>query len=391
VKANRANERFARHLWANRSHLFTFLRQAGVDATNWRAEQALRPAVVNRKVWGGSRTWAGQPAGMRRHTSFDLTSYMRDWADTGSLPPQGPLFEAALGANGSMWTGGNVAEGSDESTIRFAAPHGLVPGQAVVSGGEIRFVAATIGPNVVALNAPLSLAPVAGVPLGPTATYRLATELPSVSIFDYWDPVSAVQRVLCGAAVDRMTVKLNGDYHEFAFRGAAMDAVDSVSFRAGQGGVDTFPVEPETSLSQGYSPVPGHMGQVWLGVIPSQMFTVSSASVEVRNNLELRTNDFGSTLSRGTTPGVREVLMNLELFSQDDEATTALYQAARQQLPVGVMFQLGQSAGQLVGIYLKSLVPDVPQFDDSEKRLKWKFRETRAQGTAEDEIVVAFG
>ena len=27
-------------------------------------------------------------------------------------------------------------------------------------------------------------------------------ELPSVSIFDYWDPSTAVQRVLCGAAVD---------------------------------------------------------------------------------------------------------------------------------------------------------------------------------------------
>lgn len=28
-------------------------------ATNWRAEQAIRPAVVNRKVWGGNRTWRG--------------------------------------------------------------------------------------------------------------------------------------------------------------------------------------------------------------------------------------------------------------------------------------------------------------------------------------------
>jgi transposase len=62
VKTNRVNERFARHLWANRRHLFTFLRRPGVDATNWRAEQALRPAVVNRKVWGGNRTWAGARA-----------------------------------------------------------------------------------------------------------------------------------------------------------------------------------------------------------------------------------------------------------------------------------------------------------------------------------------
>jgi transposase len=62
VKTCGANERFARHLWKNRSHLFTFLRHPDLDATNWRAEQALRPAVVNRKVWGGNRTDAGARA-----------------------------------------------------------------------------------------------------------------------------------------------------------------------------------------------------------------------------------------------------------------------------------------------------------------------------------------
>jgi hypothetical protein len=52
---------------------------------------------------------------------------------------------------------------------------------------------------------------------------------------------------------------------------------------------------------------------------------------------------------------------------------------------------MGQIPGQMMGIYLKSLVPSVPQFDDSDKRLQWKFTDTKAQGTAEDEVVVAFG
>src|SRR5205807_7123889 len=47
-----------RHLWAHRNDLFTFLRQPGLDATNWRAELAIRFGVILRKVWGGSRTWA---------------------------------------------------------------------------------------------------------------------------------------------------------------------------------------------------------------------------------------------------------------------------------------------------------------------------------------------
>jgi transposase len=61
-KTNAANERLAQHLWAHRGDLFTFLRQPGLDATNWRAELAIRFGVILRKVWGGSRTWVGARA-----------------------------------------------------------------------------------------------------------------------------------------------------------------------------------------------------------------------------------------------------------------------------------------------------------------------------------------
>lgn len=50
------NRRLLQHLQTERGHMFTFLTEPGVEATNWRAEQALRPAIVNRKSWGGNRT-----------------------------------------------------------------------------------------------------------------------------------------------------------------------------------------------------------------------------------------------------------------------------------------------------------------------------------------------
>ena len=53
------NRRLLAHLQTEREHMFTFLTQPGVEATNWRAEQALRPAIVNRKSWGGNRTHRG--------------------------------------------------------------------------------------------------------------------------------------------------------------------------------------------------------------------------------------------------------------------------------------------------------------------------------------------
>ena len=52
------NQIFARHLQREADAIFTFLTH-DTDAANWRAEQAIRPAVVNRKTFGGNRTNAG--------------------------------------------------------------------------------------------------------------------------------------------------------------------------------------------------------------------------------------------------------------------------------------------------------------------------------------------
>jgi transposase len=57
-----AYETLSAHLWKHLDEWFTFLSHPEVEPTNWAGEQAIRPAVVNRKVWGGNRTWAGARA-----------------------------------------------------------------------------------------------------------------------------------------------------------------------------------------------------------------------------------------------------------------------------------------------------------------------------------------
>jgi transposase len=57
-----ANRRLAKHLRHEQPHLFTFLHCPGIEATNNAAEQAIRPAVVARKTWGGNRTRNGANA-----------------------------------------------------------------------------------------------------------------------------------------------------------------------------------------------------------------------------------------------------------------------------------------------------------------------------------------
>jgi transposase len=59
---NELNRKLARHVRKLETQLFTFLALPGVEATNWPAEQALRPAVVNRKMSAGNRTDRGARA-----------------------------------------------------------------------------------------------------------------------------------------------------------------------------------------------------------------------------------------------------------------------------------------------------------------------------------------
>jgi hypothetical protein len=348
--------------------------------------------MKDRKDKTGSRTFAGLPAGGRRRTNFELHTYLTSWQKTAdSTPGYGPMFQSALGGAPLHFNGATVASGTGIGRLAFTSPHGLAAGQAVAFGGEIRFVAAIVDGHTVQLNAPFTLPPGAGTQIGAAVTYLPATVLPSASIFDFWSPSTAVQRLLCGAAVDQMEILVNGDYHEVHFKGLAQDVLDSSSFSGNSvGQLSGFPQEPALGAFD-FSVVPGNLGQAWLGTSPTQFFTITTASVVVKNALETRGREFGSSLPRAICPGQRSVTAAFDLYSQDDAATTELYQAARQRSPVSLMLQLGELEGQVMGVYLASVIPEVPEFDDGDNRLQWRFRSSRAQGTVDNEIAVAFG
>lgn len=341
-----------------------------------------------RKDKTGTRTYTGDVSGSRSSTDFELTTYMCSWGDTTQPPPHGALIQAALGSGAQSWSGQTVSTISG-TALTFTTAHGLAPGQAVCCGGEIRFVNAIISDTAVQLNAPFASTPASGVACTTTVTYAPAEELPSATIFDYWSPGTAVQRLVSGAAVNKLAVTINGDFHQFTFSGSAADLVDSSSYQSGQADLAVFPTEPAQSMIS-YSLVPGNLGEAWLGLAPWQALTVTSAQITLDNDLQLRNQEFGYEQARGISPGMRTVAATVTLFAQDDQGTTSLYQAARQRSPVSIMFQLGQQQGQLVGIYMKSVVPEVPSYDDSQRRLQWKFQNSRAQGGVNDEIFIAF-
>jgi transposase len=102
------NRRLLAHLRRERDvgALFTYLRDPRVEATNWRAEQAIRPAVVTRKVCGGNRTRQGantqqvlasvlRTARQQKRDPYDVLAWIRRapgaavypaWAGHGPAP-----------------------------------------------------------------------------------------------------------------------------------------------------------------------------------------------------------------------------------------------------------------------------------------------------------------
>ncbi|HEY3439863.1 MAG TPA: hypothetical protein VGK29_03895 [Paludibaculum sp.] len=338
----------------------------------------------------GTRTYRGIAGALRARTKYELKTYLYG-REVGSAAPRfGALLEAGLGGAPRVQNSGLAVTSIAGLQVTFAQGHGLQAGDAVALAGEIRFVMAMPDAYSVLVNAPWTQGQTAGELTGGAVTYGLAASVPGVSLYDCWSPAAAVQRVLRGAVVDETQIRVSGDFHELTFSGEAADVLDSASFEAGVGGLTEFPQEPalEDLMEE---PVPGHLGQAWIGGSPSRVYTLSQARVTVRNHIELRGNDFGTLLPRCIVPGDREVLLDLELYSQDGGVFDELYQAARSRTPVPVMLQLGEQESQLCGVYIPNLIPAVPEFVDEETRLRWRLQGSIAVGTVEDEVYVAFG
>jgi hypothetical protein len=344
---------------------------------------------VKRQDKTGTRTYPGMPTGVRSRTDFGLRTYLTTWTDQTAGPAYGALFNSALGGAVERCSG-LVVDSMSGTRLTLRSDHGLAPLAGVAMGSEIRFVAAVPDSRTVDVNAPFTIQPTGGTVLGTTMTYRLGARPRSISIFDYWSPVESVQRLLCGAVVDEMKMSINGDFHEFAFSGAAADLVDSASFASGQAGLAQFPEEPPLGAFD-YSIVPGHLGQAWIGVAPERLYTLTQAEIRLRNNVSLRAKEFGRDLPACFNAGTRDAMLSFSIYERPDGLTRSLYEAARFRVPVSVMFQLGEQPGQLCGVYMKSVVPEVPEFDDGDSRLAWRFQNCRAEGTGDDELVIALG
>ena len=354
-------------------------------AFSFDCHQSLEPTKRRDKT--GSRTYLGSVPTATRRSSFVVSSHVTSW-DDGSQPNYSPLVQAAMGAAPEVVQGLTVAAVSGVQ-IQTQAPNGLSIGSAISNGSEIRFVSAVQDSSIFSLNTPFAVNPSFGAALSTTVGYRLATQLPSLSIYDYWDPATGVSRLVAGAGVNKFQINVKGDVHELTFSGPAADVLDSASTVFGVSGLAAFPAEPP-QFPYEYSIVDGQLGQVWLGAPLNRVFALTEASIEINNNLLVRDQEFGSAYPMAIIPGPREVLSSFTLFAQPDAATQSLYAAAKSRTPISALLQLGQQKGQMMAVYLPNVVPELPLFDDSEPYLLWEFKNNLGQGVSNDEVFIAF-
>ncbi|MBI3209242.1 MAG: hypothetical protein HYZ37_10135 [Candidatus Solibacter usitatus] len=350
---------------------------AGVQIRQEHAQPARRDK-------SGSRSVNAIGGALRRSTKFAVKSYLTARSSGSVAPAQGVLLECAMGGEPRVFAGGNIDSMISPTRMRLTAAHGLSVGQGVAFGGEIRFVTGVVDTITIDISSEFSIVPSNGSVAGGTVSYGLGRRLKSMSLFDYWSPDSALQRIARGAVVDRMKVELNGDLHEMEFRGEASDVTNSASQVSG------FPVEPALSAFNERL-VAGHLGQAWLGSGLERFFTISGASILLENGVDMRNREFGSAIPLGYAAGKRAVTMRLALYGKDDAATTALYGAAADRQSVPVMMQLGDRPGEMMGIHMPHVIPSIPEFDDKETRLQWQFDGCLAHGGLEDEMYISFG
>lgn len=336
----------------------------------------------------GTRTRGGIAGRPRKRTAFEVSTYLYA-RESGEMRPRcGALIESAMGGAPRVHGGGLPVAQAQGTTVVFQTGHGLQPGDAISLGGNLRFVTACPDGTTAWLSAPVGAPAVAAT--GGAVSYGLSLSLPSVSLYEYWPPEAAVQRVLNGSVVDEMSVELNGDFHELTFRGVAAGLIDNRTFEPEQGGLASFPAEPPVQpLAE--LPVPGHLGQAWVGAGPWALETVAEARIRIRNHVELRWRDFGLTEAKCAAPGDRAVTIDLEIYGNASEACEAIYASARRREPIPFMVQMGSIPGGMCSIYVPNFIPTPPEFLDGEERLRWRLRGATAEGTREDEVYVAFG
>ena len=333
----------------------------------------------------GFRSEAPATGQQRELIEFHLDGYGTGWSGGANKPGIAPILESGLCESATL--GGTITvQSSAGASVTSQADAALQVGMGLALGSEIRFVESIFGPRDFTLNAAFTQQLSAGMSLEGCASLAPGDTPNTMAILDSWAPNQAVQRYLTGAIANEIKISINNDFLELSAKGFARNLYDSVS---GIGGTDfTFPTAP-AAASLSSTPIAGHLGQALLGVSSARLCTMTQATIQIANNIEPRTDEFGCFSTKGFVLGRRKVTLDLTVFERNDELSQALYTKAVNNEPVSVMLQIGNQPGSMFAVYLPAVLFPIPSFSDAQPRLLWQFRSAIAMGLQNDEIFIA--
>jgi hypothetical protein len=203
---------------------------------------------------------------------------------------------------------------------------------------------------------------------------------------NYWTPAGSLDRVLAGCVVNELGMTLNSDFHGVSFRGAVREVASVTGFAAGYTGLSSFPPEP-SNPTQAFQLIPGHVGRLFLGGVE---FSLLDLTLRFVNNTDTTTREFGMTVSPCYSADLREVSVQFQLYASSDAAVNQLHAMSRQRLETDLTIQLGNQAGQLVGIHIPRFVPEIPELKDADSRVVMSYPQSIAYGVSNNEVSIAF-
>lgn len=321
----------------------------------------------------------------RQLHEFYMKYYGTGWSSEGgnavSALTESALWNSAVSAPGVEV----VAANGNQLTV--AAGSNLAVGTALGYGAEIRFIEAVISESEFQLNAPFSIGLGPGSVLESCLVHQPGDDPQSLAILDDWAPTSAVKRLFKGAIVDRLKMSIKNEFLEMEAYGYAQKMFDNVVNNYAEG--QTFPEAPLLSGAAWSQPIPGHLGQVLIGQQNGRLCALTAAEIEIDNNVEPRTNEFGCFETKGFVPGKRKVSVSFSVYQRTDEMSRFLYERAVRNEPVSIMIQVGTQPGSLFAVYLPSVLFPMPEFEDKKDRVVWRFSDGIAIGGRNDEVFLA--
>ncbi len=322
---------------------------------------------------------------VRETHQFFMKYYGTGWSGEGRNAVSA-LTESALWNSAVETTAVEVIAAAGNQ-VSLASGSNLGIGSALGYGGEIRFIEAVLSQSDYQLNAPFSIGIGPGAILETCLTWQPGDVPQRLAILDEWAPSNAVKRLFKGAVVDRLKIGVNNEFLEMEAYGYAQKMFDNIASNYPEG--QLFPTAPVAHSTNWSQPIPGHLGQVLIGQQDGRLCALTAAEIEIDNNVEARSNEFGCYETKNFVPGKRKVTVSISVYQRTDEMSRYIYDKASRNEPVSVMIQMGNQPGSLFAAYLPSVLFPTPEFDDSKARLVWRFSSGMAIGGVNDEIFLA--